>query len=209
MTGQEGRATRRRLIDSAAQLISEEGYDRVGVQAIAQRAGLTNGAIYANFRNKAELLAETIETRLPRLFDAIERGLQTGKPAIEILGLVARGLALDTPDSDRRLLVEAWSAAWRDPAVGAVVRERLGRIEGVVTALGAQARQDGDLVDDVDPATLARLGTALALGYQLIHTAGAPDPDREAWIRLVDRVLSSVRPRPPRQPADTPPGAPG
>ncbi len=200
MTRQEDRPTRRRLIDSAAELISEEGYDRVGVQAIAHRAGLTNGAIYANFRDKAQLLAEAIETRLPRLFDAVEQGLQNGEAAIQVLGLIARSMALDTPDGDRRLLVEAYSAAWRDPAVGAVVRERLARIESLVTQLGNQARQDGHLDDDVDPATLARFGTALALGYQLIHTAGAPDPDRKAWIRLVDRVLSSVRPQTAAQP---------
>jgi len=74
--------------------------------------------------------------------------------------------------------------------VGVLVRERLDRIETVVTGLAEQARADGELADDVDPATLARFGMALALGYHLIHTAGVPDPERESWIRLADRVVA-------------------
>jgi AcrR family transcriptional regulator len=194
VSGQGGRPTRQRLIEAAAQLISEEGYDRVGVQAIAQRAGLTNGAIYGNFRHKAQLLAEAIERRLPRLFTAVEQGRQRNKPAAEMLGQIARSMSVDTPEGDRRLLVEAWSAAWRDPAVGAVVRARLERVEAVVTQLGEQAREDGDLAEDVDPATLARFGMALALGYHLIHTAGVEDPDRESWVRLANRVVAGLRP---------------
>jgi AcrR family transcriptional regulator len=191
--GQASRGTRERLIEAAAELMAERGYDRVGVQAIARRAGLTNGAIYANFRDKAHLLAEAMEVRLPRLFEAIEQGRQAGKAPIDLLALIARSIGTVTPDPDRRLLVEAWSAAWRDPAVGALVRERLGRVESAVAGLAEQAKADGDLAEDVDPATLARFGCALALGYHLIHTAGVPDPDRAQWQRLMERVLASAR----------------
>jgi len=187
---QGGRSTRTRLIEAAAQLIAEEGYERVGVLAVAQRAGLTNGAIYGNFRDKAHLLAAAIEMRLHLLYDTVQQGRRVHSPPLEVIGRIARSMALDTPEADRRLLVEAWSAAWRDPVVGVLVRERLDRIETVVTGLAEQARADGELADDVDPATLARFGMALALGYHLIHTAGVPDPERESWIRLADRVVA-------------------
>src|SRR5438105_3425195 len=49
-----------RLIDAAGEVFTEQGYDGVRVQDIARRAGLTTGAIYANFRNKAGLLLQTI-----------------------------------------------------------------------------------------------------------------------------------------------------
>jgi AcrR family transcriptional regulator len=193
MPGQVERATRRRLIEAAAELIAEEGYERVGVLAIAQRAGLTNGAIYGNFRDKTELLAAAIEMRLHRVFDTIEQGRQVSTAPLDVIGLIGRSLGLDTPEADRRLLVEAWAAAWRDPAVGAVVRERLERSEAMVIRLGEEARAEGELAEDVDPATLVRFGMAVALGYHLIHTAGVPDPDRDSWIRLLNRVVSCVR----------------
>ena len=193
MAGRGDGSTRERLIEATAELIVEEGYDRVGIVAIARRAGLTNGAIYGNFRDKAHLLAAAIEMRLHRLFDTLERGRRVRARPLDVIGRIARSMALDTPPADRRLLVEAWSAAGRDPEIGVLVRERLERIETAVTGLGEQARTDGDLAGDVDPATLARFGMTIALGYDLIHTAGVPEPDREAWIRLMNRVLGCLR----------------
>jgi AcrR family transcriptional regulator len=193
MTDQEGRSTRNRLIDAAAELIAEEGYERVGVLAVAQRAGLTNGAIYGNFRDKAQLLTAAIEMRLHRLFDVLDRGRQAHMPPLEVIDRIARSMGLDTPDADRRLLMEAWTAARRDPEIGVLVRERLERFEALVGALGEQARTSGELATDVDPATLARFGMAIALGYDLIHTAGVPEPDRESWLRLTNRVLACLR----------------
>jgi AcrR family transcriptional regulator len=193
MAGQGGRSTRNRLIEAAAELIAEEGYERVGVMAVAQRAGLTNGAIYGNFRDKAHLLVAAIEMRLTRVLSAVDQSRREQVPPLDVIDLVARSMALDTPEADRRLVVEAYSAAWRDPVIGTLVRERLERIETMMARLAEQARVEGQLASDVDPATLARYGVAVALGYHLIHTAGAPDPDRESWTRLVDRVLSCLR----------------
>src|SRR5436309_5769611 len=55
--------TRERLIDAAAAVFAERGYDRAGVQEIARRAGLTTGAIYSRFTGKAELLQAAIQSR--------------------------------------------------------------------------------------------------------------------------------------------------
>ena len=52
--------TRVRLLDAAAAVFAEKGYDGAGVQEIARRAGLTTGAIYGRFSGKAELLREAI-----------------------------------------------------------------------------------------------------------------------------------------------------
>src|SRR5581483_3785834 len=52
--------TRQRLLDAATQVFAEVGYDGARVQEIARRAGLTTGAIYGKFRDKAELLVEAI-----------------------------------------------------------------------------------------------------------------------------------------------------
>jgi AcrR family transcriptional regulator len=188
--------TRARLIEAAAELIAEQGYERVGILAIARRAGLTNGAIYGNFRDKAHLLAAAIEMRLHRTFDRLSNGPHVHAPPLEVIARIGRTMALDTPPADRRLLIEAWSAALRDPEIGALVRERLERIERVVTALGEQARAEGDLAEGVDPATVARFGMAIALGYDLIHSAGVPEPDREAWSRLMNGVLSGLYAKP-------------
>lgn len=54
-TKQEAEATRSRLLDTAERLFSERGVSRTSLADIADAAGVTRGAIYWHFRNKADL----------------------------------------------------------------------------------------------------------------------------------------------------------
>ena len=47
--------TRSKLLEAARSLIREKGYEHATLEAIAERAGMTTGAIYGNFRNRDEL----------------------------------------------------------------------------------------------------------------------------------------------------------
>lgn len=47
--------TRAALIRAAAELIGERGYERTSLEAVAERAGMSRGAIYGNFANRDEL----------------------------------------------------------------------------------------------------------------------------------------------------------
>ena len=44
----------------AAKMFAKQGYVDTSMRDIAQRAGLTTGALYGHFRGKADLLAEAI-----------------------------------------------------------------------------------------------------------------------------------------------------
>jgi len=61
--GNKRHRTRSRLLDAAVDVIREKGFYRTTLEAVAQRAGMTRGAIYGNFRNKDELLLAVVETR--------------------------------------------------------------------------------------------------------------------------------------------------
>jgi len=50
--------TRRKLVDAAATLVAKDGVMAASLDAIAEKAGLTKGAVYSNFTNKEELLFE-------------------------------------------------------------------------------------------------------------------------------------------------------
>ena len=54
------RSTRDRLVAAAIEVFVAQGYDGARVQDIARTAGLTTGAIYANYRGKADLLFDAI-----------------------------------------------------------------------------------------------------------------------------------------------------
>lgn len=55
--------TRAALIEATAYLVAERGLAAVTLDDIAARAGVTKGAIYSNFRTKAELLWEAVDRR--------------------------------------------------------------------------------------------------------------------------------------------------
>jgi AcrR family transcriptional regulator len=50
--------TRKKLLDAAATLVAREGALATSLDAIAEKAGLTKGAVYSNFSSKEELLFE-------------------------------------------------------------------------------------------------------------------------------------------------------
>ena len=54
-TREEALETRNRILDTAEQLFLEKGVSRTSLEMIAHAAGLTRGAIYWHFRNKADL----------------------------------------------------------------------------------------------------------------------------------------------------------
>jgi AcrR family transcriptional regulator len=47
--------TRLKLLAAARELINEKGYERATLREVAERAGMTSGAIYGNFKNRDEL----------------------------------------------------------------------------------------------------------------------------------------------------------
>src|SRR5947208_5987986 len=53
--GDKRERTRAKLLEAARSLIREKGYERTTLEEIAERAGMTTGAIYGNFKNRDEL----------------------------------------------------------------------------------------------------------------------------------------------------------
>lgn len=53
--GDKRARTRVALLEAARALIRENGYERTTMEKVAERAGMTTGAIYGNFKNRDEL----------------------------------------------------------------------------------------------------------------------------------------------------------
>jgi AcrR family transcriptional regulator len=75
--------TRERLVEAARRLLEEGGYAAASVQAIADRVGVSAGALYRHFPSKAELFVEVFR-------DAAKRDLAAMDEAAAIGGCVAR-----------------------------------------------------------------------------------------------------------------------
>lgn len=60
-TKEEAQATRKLILDTAEVVFHERGVSRTSLQEIAQAAGLTRGAIYWHFKDKADLFNAMME----------------------------------------------------------------------------------------------------------------------------------------------------
>lgn len=60
-------ATRRRIIETAGRRFKRDGIDGSGVATLMSDAGLTNGAFYAHFGSKEELVAATVADQISAL----------------------------------------------------------------------------------------------------------------------------------------------
>ncbi len=56
--------TRRRILDAAGRRFKHDGIDGAGVAAVMSDAGLTNGAFYAHFASKEDLVANVLSDQL-------------------------------------------------------------------------------------------------------------------------------------------------
>jgi AcrR family transcriptional regulator len=127
-TQQERKAeTRGRLLDAAAVLFAARGVDAVSVDAVAEAAGRTSGAVYAHFGSKQGLLLALLDewkqSMLTVLFAAVA---VAGQPRDQ-LAAVWESLTGDAagPGQVWSLLEdELWLRAGRDPDVAALLSER-------------------------------------------------------------------------------------
>lgn len=127
--------TRARLVAAAAELFAEHGIDAVSVDAVADRADRTSGAVYAHFGSKQGLLLAVLdwwkESLLAVLFAEVA---VTGSPTGQLAAVwdnMAAPPQPDTPSSPgstsrRRSLLEHELVlrAARDPEVAEALRAR-------------------------------------------------------------------------------------
>jgi AcrR family transcriptional regulator len=65
--------TRRAVLDAAAALFVEQGYDATGIDDIVKRSGVSVGSIYHQFRGKSDVYLAVAAEDFERSFQASER----------------------------------------------------------------------------------------------------------------------------------------
>jgi AcrR family transcriptional regulator len=187
--------TREKLLAAATAVFSERGYDGAGVQEIARRAGLTTGAIYANFSGKAELLLQAIGARSADELDDLLRPQRRTLSAGELLAEMGSHL-LDEPDPGDAhvgLLIEAFVAARRDRDLSLLVKGLIDERARGIGALVDVAKAEGSIGPDVSGDALTRFALVLALGSLLYTSIGIDRPDEDEWSTLIRRIVRSLQ----------------
>ncbi|HEY0438152.1 MAG TPA: TetR/AcrR family transcriptional regulator [Phenylobacterium sp.] len=70
--------TRAKVLVAARRLFSEQGYEGATIRDIAAAAGMSTGAVFANFSDKSDLFREIMVTDMSALADAMREALGRG-----------------------------------------------------------------------------------------------------------------------------------
>jgi AcrR family transcriptional regulator len=129
-TQQERRAqTRALLLAAAADLFAEHGIDAVSVDAVAEAAGRTSGAVYDHFGSKQGLLLALLDSWKDSVLTVLLAEVAVSESPSGQLAAVWDNLAAPPDDELARwslLEHELWLRAARDPEVADVIRVRNG-----------------------------------------------------------------------------------
>ncbi len=185
-----GTSTRERLVAAAIEVFVEQGYEKARVQDIARAAGLTTGAIYANYRDKSELLLAAIAGKSAAEVETLLEA--TGSRPRDVFAELGSRIAFRK--HERPLLIDAVVASQRDPALAVLLRDKLGERHAQFAALVERGKADDTIDPTLDTDALTRFCLTLALGSLVVRTLELPQADPDDWGALIDRLLDALSP---------------
>ena len=165
--------TREALIRAAGEVFVERGFAGSSVERIAERAGFTRGAFYANFSGKEELFAEVLQSTVYAAYRALEEQqlamegpLPTARESAEMLAAVQAN-----PDGRWmfRLWLELLLQAGRSESMRKLAVEFWRTNRGLLAKLTERRFAESGREPPLDPHVLASSLIAMDIGLAIQH----------------------------------------
>jgi AcrR family transcriptional regulator len=135
LTRQERKTqTRERLIDAAAAVFAEHGFEAATLDEVAAAAGYTKGAVYSNFTSKTDLLIALLERRISSQsaqYSERFEGMDLATAAHAVAAEPGPGMELEKQWVV--LAVEFWLHAMHDEKTRLLVAEQYERARGEIS----------------------------------------------------------------------------
>ncbi|WP_411848840.1 TetR/AcrR family transcriptional regulator [Streptomyces mobaraensis] len=193
-TGQRrGRATRRRVMDAAVDCLAEYGWAGSTVTVVAERAGVSRGALQHHFPTREDLFTSAVEYVAEQQSAALRALVESAAP---IVGPARRYLAVtELVDLYTGPLFRAALHLWVAAATEEPLRPRVVELEArigreahrmAVDLLGANEKEPG-----VRETVQGLLDMARGLGLASLLTDDGARRRRvvEQWMAILDDVL--------------------
>ncbi|MFJ5680521.1 ScbR family autoregulator-binding transcription factor [Streptomyces sp. NPDC093097] len=178
--------TRRAVLEAAAAVFGEFGYERAALTDILKRAGVTKGALYFHFPSKEALALAVINEQTQRSAPSLtEKGLQA---AIDLTHDVVRALQHDTLlQAGIRLTIEGTFDAPVTAPYSAWVER--------CAELFAEGQERGEVLPHVVPEETAELLVGSFTGVQLLSQvlngrADLPRRITQLWQHILPGIAA-------------------
>jgi len=176
-------ARRQAILDAAIELLMEVGYDRMSMDALAERARAGKATIYRHWSGKAEVVAEAVRCRKCDDFSSPE---DTGSLRGDLLAVLNRSRESFT-EEDAALLIGMVSAMHDDQELATLVRAQVFEAkQGMYDEIVARAVGRGEPVSAGAAAVANEVSSALFFNRVAM---GGGEIDSAFVLHLVDDVV--------------------
>jgi AcrR family transcriptional regulator len=159
--------TRDTLIEAAAQVFGQRGFNGATLDEVAAVAGFTKGAVYSNFKSKDDLFLAVLESRFDRNLASLEATLDAadGEPDEHLFDFIDNIRPLNTGDDEWGALYSEFCLyARRNPGVRAKLAAfQRADVSAIARIIQSQHERHGITSDEPDE-HLARIVVALTNG---------------------------------------------
>jgi len=181
-------ATRASLVELAAEMFATRGYLQTSIRDIAREASLTTGAIYGHFRNKADLLAEAVSSRIVTDLESLATG---GRGVQGVPAHVSTLRRLTSRYDDRRqlraLILQGAAAALTDDETRERLRdEQLSHLQSWIDAY-EEHREEVGIDPSVDVRDAVLYTWAAELGLGVLEAVGIEPRTKKGWADMAAR----------------------
>ncbi len=182
-SGARAAARRQAILDAALALLMEVGYDRMSMDALAERARAGKATIYRHWAGKAEVVVEAIRCRKCDDFLALP---DTGSLRGDLLASLNHSRE-SFSEEDASLLIGMVSAMHHDQELADLMRRQISEAkQGLYDEIVARAVRRGEPVS-MHAAQVAN-EVSSALFFNRVAMGGG-DIDAEFILHMVDDVI--------------------
>jgi len=180
VTKTQARENRARIVETAATLFRERGYDGVGVADLMAAAGFTHGGFYKHFRSKADLIAEAAAIGFSQSVANI-----AGVDAVAFIKEYVSRAHRDAPGNGCTLAALSGDAARQPESI------KKAFAAGIESQLASLEREDGAISETAKrEARAKRIDTLAHVVGAIMLSRACPDDSS-----LADEILEVCRTR--------------
>jgi len=156
-------------------VVAEEGFHAASVDLIAERAGLSIGALYSNFSGKDDLLLAVFDSHVQWFEEQANAAIQDP----DLARATTTWLALSGESADQFLIfIEFWAYAVRQPKLRTQFAKRMAQMRAEVAKAVERAAAGRGITPQLPSELVALLALAIGRGValeKLVDRKSVPD----------------------------------
>jgi AcrR family transcriptional regulator len=180
--GRGRKSSREKILDAAAELVSEIGSGRLTLDAVAERAGLSKGGLLYNFPSKDALLQGMIQRMIAEVAAEKEALREQAKPGPNLEARLCTAALLKMRSGNMKEFANGMLAASAEnprllEPVRAVIAETLVNLKTTC--------------NDLDASLVAWLAVEGLCSFEMHDLSPFSEQDRERIVQAIQRLLSN------------------